>query len=169
MFQQGDYLFPAYARKPFQEFIDGCSALQILEQCGDRDARAAKHPGAAHSTWNLFNGVAIFPAIHRHVLDSQTISLTHMPLNITLALLRSQSQYFVPLANWRPNKRQRPRLDVEPRPWSLGRLIWEGTMSSVRALCETRTYADDQAVNVQCSINASTKSIAELGRSTRRY
>lgn len=68
MFQDAAGLLCCDTRKPFQKFLHGCAAFNILEQRGHRDTRAAKHPCTADTISGAFNSRAGGPVDHASIL-----------------------------------------------------------------------------------------------------
>ncbi len=68
MFKDAAGLLCTNTRKPFQKFLHGRAAFNILEQRGHRDTRAAKHPCTADTISGPFNSRAGSPVNHLSIL-----------------------------------------------------------------------------------------------------
>jgi len=64
MFENAPGLLARYAGKPGQKIGKLCPVFEILEQGGDRNARAAEHPCSAYPGWIPLNGGAGRPVDH---------------------------------------------------------------------------------------------------------
>ena len=78
MFKNCTCLLEGDSRKPRDEFAELRAIFEILKQCGDRNARAAKHPSAANSLWVAFNGRTRRPINHVTI-----VALARTSFNVT--------------------------------------------------------------------------------------
>lgn len=68
MFENGLDLATVNSLEPLQEIVDRGTVSQVLEQCRNRHARAAKHPCATHGSRVSLNGWARRPI---HVVSAR--------------------------------------------------------------------------------------------------
>lgn len=62
------YLRPLDTREPFQELLNRCTILEILEKRGHGKTRSAKHSGATDLARIALDSITIFPIFHHNHL-----------------------------------------------------------------------------------------------------